>query len=239
MKPQTKKVMVFIVEGYSDKVTLEQIFKRIYKNHGIYFTFTRGDITSNNLNLKKDISEMIYQLIKDTIDDQRIKIGDVIQIVHIFDTDGVFIPNSAIIKGETHEFKYTTTNISCDQPQKIIDRNALKRKLLNTLLQFNEDHIHNIPYTCYFVSSNLEHALYNIQEHLDDETKQELSDAFYERFKGHEVDFIKFLDDEVVNGTPQTMLTSWKFIKQDFHSLERHTNLNIFFKNNYHDASKL
>lgn len=44
--------------------------------------------------------------------------------------------------------------------------------------------------------------------------------------------FIEFLNDEVVNGVPNTMSTSWRFIMDGLHSLERHTNLHIYFIQN-------
>lgn len=41
--------------------------------------------------------------------------------------------------------------------------------------------------------------------------------------------FILFLKDEVVNGIPDTMAASWRYIREDVHSLERHTKLHIYF----------
>ena len=60
---------------------------------------------------------------------------------------------------------------------------------------------------------------------------QEYTDAFYEKFIGKEKMFIDFLDAEVVNGVPNSFPASWSYIKNDLHSLERHTNLHIFFLN--------
>lgn len=58
---------------------------------------------------------------------------------------------------------------------------------------------------------------------------QKYADAFYEKFIGKEKMFIDFLDAEVVNGVPNSFPASWSYIKNDLHSLERHTNLHIFF----------
>lgn len=38
------KVVVFIVEGGTDKRVLENIFKKIYRHKEIHFEFTHGDI---------------------------------------------------------------------------------------------------------------------------------------------------------------------------------------------------
>lgn len=71
------------------------------------------------------------------------------------------------------------------------------KKLLKT--------IKSIPYTGYFMSSNLDHALYNIQN-LD-----------------------AGLKGEYAVGVPDTFPDSWKYIKHGLHSLERHSNLHIYF----------
>lgn len=93
------------------------------------------------------------------------------------------------------------------------------------------DKIKSIPYRCYYMSSNLDHALYN-QFNLDDESKKKYANAFYEKFMGREQLFINYLDMEVVNGVPESFPESWRYIKRDLHSLQRHTNLNIYFKEN-------
>ena len=93
------------------------------------------------------------------------------------------------------------------------------------------DNIKGIPYRCYYLSSNLDHALYN-QLNLSDELKSQYSQAFYEQFMGKETLFIKFLDMEVVNGVPESFPASWRYIREELHSLQRHTNLNIYFKEN-------
>ncbi len=41
-----------------------------------------------------------------------------------------------------------------------------------------------------------------------------------------------FLKDEAANGVPDSFPASWRFIKEDVHSLERHTNLHIYFETN-------
>ena len=41
--------------------------------------------------------------------------------------------------------------------------------------------------------------------------------------------FLPFLEKYVVNGVPNSFPASWIYIKEDNHSLERHTNLHIYF----------
>ena len=98
---------------------------------------------------------------------------------------------------------------------------------MNYLLTVHE--IKGIPYEIYFMSCNLDHALYD-KMNLDENLKQDYADQFYEKFIGKERLFIDFLNTDVVNGVPDTMAGSWRYIKEGVHSLERHTNLHIYFK---------
>lgn len=101
--------------------------------------------------------------------------------------------------------------------------------MMNYLLSL--DKINGIPYVGYFMSSNLDHALYD-EQNLDGELKGEYADEFYTEFQGKELLFIDFLKDEVANGVPSSFSASWKYIKENVHSLERHTNLHIYFETN-------
>ncbi len=91
--------------------------------------------------------------------------------------------------------------------------------------------IKGIPYQCYFMSGNLDHVLYN-RQNLCDEDKRKYADAFYEKFRGAEKYFIDFLKIGAVNGVPDSFPASWRYIKEELHSLERHTYLHIYFLEN-------
>ena len=93
--------------------------------------------------------------------------------------------------------------------------------------------IKGISYQGYFMSSNLDHALYDIQN-LEDELKGEYADEFYAAFLDLEDKFIDFLKTDVVNGVPDSFPSSWRYIKEGVRSLERHANLHIFFNQNPH-----
>ena len=204
-----KKTIIFIVEGSSDKAALENIFKKIYRrNKEIDFGFTNGDITSDPTVTIANVENRIYETVQEVIKDKKLKNSDVIQIVQIFDMDGAYIPDSAIVNGPTYAFEYSTTNISCTYPQRAIERNKGKRDILEYLLN---------------------HALYN-EINLNKDLKQEYADEFYEKFIGKEYLFPAFLESDVVNEVPDNMGASWRYIKEGLHSLERHTNLHIYFK---------
>lgn len=222
---ELKKTVIFIVEGSSDKKALEKIFQKLYKHKNIIFKFTDGDITSDE-NMSEDKAlEMIYGKVDAYMKDKKLMPKHIWQIVHIFDTDGTYIPDTDVVKGNTLGYVYTSENISCKDVQSVLERNRRKRKLMNYLISLHD--IKGIPYIGYFMSSNLDHALYNIQN-LDKELKGDYADAFYSEFIGKE----ELLKDEAVNGVPDSFPASWKYIKVGRHSLERHTNLHIYFDMN-------
>lgn len=228
-KVEMKKAVIFIVEGKSDKNALEHIFKVIYKHKNVTFEFTRGDVTSDETLTIDGIKSIIYEKVKAYMDEKKLNKNNIWQIVQIFDTDGTYIPENAIVKGETDKFFYSTKEISCKDREKVIRRNKWKSETMDELLKLSD--INGIPYRCYFMSSNLDHALYN-KLNLSDEEKELYSNKFYEMFVDHEKLFINFLESDVVNGCPDTFPASWRYIKEELHSLERHTNLHIYFKEN-------
>ena len=224
---EERKTVLFIVEGPSDKSALEKIFKKIYKrNRNIDFKFTDGDISSDPGVTKDNVEDRIYSIVDKYLRDKKLKKKDIFQVVQIFDMDGAYIPEEAISEGESYAFVYSTKGITCKNPERVKERNARKTTILNYLLSLSN--VKSLPYEMYFVSCNLDHALYD-EINLDIDKKQAYADAFYERFIGKEEKFIDFLESDVVNGTPKSMYDSWKYIKEGLHSVERHTNLNVYF----------
>ena len=175
------------------------------------------------------LNDEIFNLINAYLKDQKLKVSDVWQIVHIFDMDGAYIPDDNIIEGSSSKFVYSTTNISCNNIEKVKERNSKKRTIMDYLLKVST--IRNIPYKCYYLSSNLEHALYD-KLNLSEEEKRDYADNFYDMFLDKEILFVEFLNKVVVNGVPDSFPSSWRYIKEERHSLERHTNLNLYFKEN-------
>ena len=227
--PNPKPTVLFIVEGSSDETALEKILKKIYKHKDINFSVTGGDITSDKSITIKNVEDKIYDIVNAFLKDKKFTKSNIIQVVQIFDTDGTYISNDYIEFGDSAKFEYTPTTIKCKYKQNVIDRNESKSKIMNYLLSLAD--IKGISYDKYFMSCNLDHALYN-KQNLDKDLKQENADAFYETFKDAPKSFIEFLKKDVVNGVPESYPNSWIYIKQELHSLERHTNLNIYFDKN-------
>lgn len=228
-KQKIKKVVYFIVEGNTDKTALQNIFQKIYKHRDIRFEFMDGDITSDeDINIS-NVCNVIHNKLKEDMLQNKLKKNDIWKIVQIFDTDGTYIPDSAVEKGDSKEFIYTTTSILCKYPERVSERNRKKKEIMDYLLKQNE--INGIPYQGFYVSSNLDHALYN-EQNLTDEEKKKKADQFYKTFWGKEKLFIPFLEKYVVNGVPDSFPISWRYIKEGTRSLERHSNLHVYFKEN-------
>ena len=61
---ETRKTVLFIVEGPSDKSALEKIFKKIYRyERGIEFRFTDGDISSDPEITITTVEDRIYGIV--------------------------------------------------------------------------------------------------------------------------------------------------------------------------------
>lgn len=107
----------------------------------------------------------------------------------------------------------------------IENRNRQKRDNLNRLTSISQ--VWKIPYSVFYMSSNLDHALYGKLNSTDDEKEH---DAFYfsMKYKNNLPLFIQFISESefsVCNDYNE----SWRFIKGALHSLERHTNLGLCF----------
>lgn len=223
------KAVIFIVEGKTDKTALENIFRKIYRYKDVQFKFTKGDLTSDEDITKENIKAKIYELVKNYMDYAKLKKSNIFQIIQIFDTDGTYIDEAYATEGETEEFTYSEGGISCKHRDRILRRNEHKKQLMEFLLR--EQEIENIPYECYFMSCNLDHALYN-KNNLTEEEKERNADLFQQMFVGKEEKFITYIRKIAAKDMPMNYPESWRYIKEERHSLERNSNLAIYFDKN-------
>lgn len=223
---QIRKVYVFILEGPSDDNALSGLLKKLYRNRTIYPIIMYGDITSDLDIDNSKIVQLIADKIRIRLKEDKIRNSDVINIFQICDMDGAFIPDKAIVQGDVKGFHYSTTSITVRNAHEAIERNDHKREAIDILL--NTTKILGIPYKVFFMSCNLDHVLYDIQN-LEDELKTDKADEFYEKYQDCPEQFVNYLNS-VAFGVPKSYLDSWEYIKQGCNSLERHNNLFICFK---------
>lgn len=221
-----KKIVFVIVEGPSDEEALGVLLNRIYDSKVVHVHIMHCDMTTElNVNPGNVVAK-IGDLVKDYAG-RMFKPGDFSQIIHITDTDGAFVPDAAVVEdaGAAKPI-YSTTEIRTQRKGEIEDRNRRKAENLNRLSATSK--VWNVPYRIYYMSCNLDHALYGKLNSTDDEKENDAS-AFAKRFRADIPGFIAFIsesDFSIADSYPQ----SWQYIREGLHSLERHTNFGLCFK---------
>lgn len=148
-------------------------------------------------------------------------------IIHIVDTDGVYIPEIDIKEAGVEKAQYYEDHIDVKNVKAIVNRNRRKGAILYKLRKTGK--INGIPYRIYFNSCNLEHVLYDELKDFTDEEKQILSDDFADKYDGKVNEFIEFISDNQI-AVPGTFQKTWDYIEKDRNSLNRHSNMHLIFE---------
>lgn len=223
-----KKIVFVIVEGPSDETALGALFSEIMDESNVYIHVVYGDITTQRYTTSSNILAKICNIVKTYAKENNFKKSDFKEIIHITDTDGVYVKDEHVQEDKNiASIEYRLDSIICNNRANIIRRNAQKRSILDKM--HNCKYIWNsIPYSCYYMSCNLDHVLYDKMNCTNDE-KDDNAHMFVKKYINNAVRFISYIsesDFSVMNGYKE----SWEFIQQDRHSLERNTNLGIYFK---------
>jgi hypothetical protein len=221
-----KKVILLIVEGSTDETTLALCLTRLAKNKRIHFYVVHGDITSDKSSNVQNILTKLYQMVDESIRRYKFLKSDIEQIVHLIDTDGAFINPSCVHRSTSGEqdILYFDDKIVCPNPEYIIERNSRKSVILEKLIGVG--FISRIPYKIYFLSRNLEHALYK-KINLEPDEKVRLAKRFQMQYADDLAGFCEcFSNSEIaVKGD---YITTWEYIKQDCNSLLPASNFHLF-----------
>ncbi len=227
-----KKIIFVIVEGPSDEEALGVLLNRIYDSKAVYVHVMHCDITTELDVNPSNVVAKIGSLVKEYAG-RTFKPGDFSQIIHITDTDGAFIPDDAIVEDATAAKPlYSVTEIRTQRKNGIESRNRRKRENLNRLSSTSK--VWNISYRIYYMSCNLDHALYGKLNSTDDE-KESNAFAFAKRYRDDIPSFINYISESefsVVDSYSQ----SWQYIREGLHSLERHTNFGLCFETEATDS---
>lgn len=253
-KRPKKKIVLFLVEGKSDREALmpvlSELYDRIDSNIQVYFPILRqddeergGDITSHFKSKPANIEKRIYEgFLEQFFDQEKIMPKDVHEVIQLVDTDGVYISDDAIVFEEDSQtdgqYYYDCNRIlvprACDV-EYARDRNHRKRENLDYLVSLDTIKVKqkSVPYSIYYFSSNLDHFLHH-NANMDPYDKRMAAGAFAGNYLNEDDgadQFVKLIcgDPDVCTG--QTYQESWAFIREEgFHSLERHSNLNILLE---------
>ena len=223
-----RKIIFIIVEGPSDDDALGVIFSRIYDKSTVHVEVVHGDISSERGNNTGNIVGKVGDLLKQYAKSNHYSKSDFLEVIHIMDTDGTFIPDEKVVEDSSlREPRYSLTEICCSNPEQIQSRNKRKSENMDKLSKQNQIWV-SIPYRCYYMSSNLDHVLHNLLN-CSAEEKEKNALHFVNKYKSSLREFLQFLcesDFSVKTGYRE----SWDFIKEGLHSLERHSNLGLCFK---------
>lgn len=221
-----KKIVFVIVEGPSDEEAIGVLLNRIYDSKAVYVQVMHCDITTEPDVNAGNVVAKIGDVVKEYAG-RAFKPGDFSRIIHITDMDGAFIPDDAVVEDAAAVKPiYSATEIRTQRKSGIENRNQQKRDCLNRLSA--TPRIWGVPYQIYYMSCNLDHALYGKLNSTDDE-KEANAFAFAKKCRNDIQGFMKFIsesDFSVAESYPQ----SWQFIRQGLHSLERHTNFGLCFQ---------
>lgn len=227
-----KKVILFVVEGTSDKEALEPILSELIDTRLVRFEVLRGDATASIAApyYRKNMKDRIKIIVDNYLENNRgIQKKYIEKIIYITDTDGCFIDDQYLYYNEEDkEFRYEDDGIYSCYIEAVKQRNKFKSNNLNILNSATK--IYNLQIETYYFSCNLDHVLYNIRN-LKQELKEEYAINFSDQYEGNESSFIKFINKDNLP-LSNDYKESWDKIKLSLNSLLRYSNFNVFFKNN-------
>ncbi len=222
-----KKIVFVIVEGPSDDAALGVILVRLYDKNAVHVEITHGDITSDRTVTPQNIAAKIGNMVRGYARSNHYKAADFQEVIHLIDMDGAYIPDEAIVlDAEREEPFYTTTGIWTARPEQMIKRNQRKRENIDRICSISKVW-GAVPYRAYYLSSNLDHVLYD-KLNSSDEEKERDAYVFAKKYRDQPNAFLTFISDSGFSVCGDYK-KSWDFIKEEKHSLERHTNLGLCF----------
>lgn len=238
------KVFLLFVEGETDKTSLELMLNTIAKNNNIrtHFIVYGTDITQKeNIdvnNILKELNKAVFNGFNELKRKYKISLDDITKIYHIVDSDGVYIPDDCVKHKDSHLFsseskiEYTSNCIYTSTENYIKKRNARKSCILNKLYTKKEITISDnnlsrtIPYSIFYMSTNMEHVLHNIQNPSRNQ-KDELADKWEFDVADNIVKINEFFDDKNNYISTGNYIDTWTELKSGLNSLSRLTNFKL------------
>ena len=219
-----KKIVFVIVEGPSDDEALGVLLYRMYDKNTVHVHITHGDVTTEKGACSSTILAMLGGILESYMKANHFTKMHFQEIVHIVDMDGAYISDDVVIEDVSAKKPiYSLTEIRTANVQGIINRNMMKRGCINKIS--STPTLCGIPYQAYYMSCNLDHVLHDKLNSTEDEKERD-SLSFAKKYGSNIPDFVKFISESSFS-IGGNYLESWSFIKEEKHSLERHTNLGI------------
>lgn len=226
----SKKIIFIIVEGPSDEEALHVLFERVLANARVYIHVAHGDITSKKGITPANVNKCLCDMVKSYAAKNGLRRSDFEKVVHLMDTDGAFVENSALVEdADTDRPQYYDDEIHCRNAGGLIQRNNQKSKVMRRLAAL-PNVWRTIPYEPFYMSCNLDHVLYDLRN-LSDEEKAREAIRFSRKYHDDIHGFLNYIchSSFSVSGTRKE---TWQFIEVDHESLRRHSNLGNLFERN-------
>lgn len=223
----TRKVVLFIVEGPSDEAALGGIFTKIFSNAAVKFDVIHGDVTTSCQDPAKIREHVRNEILKHLARDRGYGWKDLERIVVICDTDGAFVPSNCIEVSSDGRLHYEEGRILARDPAAIAERNAKKSEALKRLSSIKEltSKQRKVPIRTFFLSRNLEHALSSESGECSNDEKELLAHRFAQKYVNDIEGFKRFLAEEI--GVIGDYSETWNYVAEGAHSLERCSNLHL------------
>lgn len=219
-----KKVVFVIVEGPSDETALGVTLSQVFDAESVHIHIMHGDITTRTGVTSQNIVAKVGDEVRAYAKANHYTAKDFKQIIHIVDTDAVYIPEGNIVEDkQCEELFYQSDGIYTNDVSKVISRNRQKSENLYRLRGCGN--IWNVSYRVYYMSCNLDHVLYDKRNSTDEEKEQDAY-AFAKTYKNNVAEFLSFMCESSFS-VKGDFKDSWNFIEDGMHSIERHTNLPI------------
>lgn len=223
----SKKIILLVVEGITEDISLRGILSELFNDKKIEFCLVRTDITTREdikpNNIKKELGNIVKNFLGRTFRET-----DLQEVIHLVDTDGVYIPETNIEEDVTlNNFVYSIDRIKAKDINKVIERNETKKANLEVLISTNEV-LKKIPYKVYYLSQNLEHFFHD-KLNCTREEKNKLAQLLEDRYIEDLESFLIFVRDSKLK-SPDDYNDSWDYIKKSTNSLSRCSNIHIFLK---------
>lgn len=187
-----------------------------------------GDITTEESITAKNAKSYVANRISSEMKKYAYRNSDILQVVHLIDTDGAFICDDLIKAGREKEVKYFEDHIETGEVDYIKRRNLKKSGVVSSLCSTGKINA-RIPYSIYYFSRNMEHVLHNLATELTSNQKVELADCFAEQYADNPNGFIEFIKSSEI-AVEGSYSQTWTFIRSGINSLNRHCNLRILFE---------
>lgn len=224
MKNNSKKIVLFIVEGISDKDSLELLIKKAFAHKNFIFEVVNGDITADKNSSTNNIKKKLADIVK-AGGRNKFMPSDYEEIIHLIDIDGVFLDEEHIyLDPALEKFVYKEDGIYSSDRQKVIDRNKAKRKIIEMLISTKRI-FKKVNYSIYFFSSNLEHVLHNIID-AEDSDKEDLALRFQDEYYENIEEFLSFMCQSEFS-INRNYEESWKYITEIQDKIIRASNFNL------------